>query len=71
MSEIFFIADTHFGHNEIIKYENRPFSDTDEMDRILISNWNNTVSNNDTVFMLGDFSSYPKDKSQEICRCLK
>lgn len=71
MSEIFFIADTHFGHNEIIKYENRPFSDTDEMDRILISNWNNTVSDNDTVFMLGDFSLYPKDKSQEICQCLK
>ena len=71
MSEIFFIADTHFGHNEIIKYENRPFSDIDEMDRILISNWNNTVSDSDTVFMLGDFSAYPKDKSQEICRCLK
>ena len=52
--KFFAIADLHFGHKNIIKYCNRPFADTDEMDRTLIKNWNETVSNNDTVLVLGD-----------------
>ena len=52
--KFFAIADLHFGHANIIKYCNRPFEDTNEMDRVLIKNWNETVSNNDTVLVLGD-----------------
>ena len=52
----FFTADTHFGHANIIKYCNRPFKDTDEMNEALIANWNNVVSEGDTVYHLGDFS---------------
>ena len=52
----FVIADTHFGHENVIKYCNRPFKDVDGMNYCLIKNWNETVSNNDTVFMLGDFA---------------
>ena len=52
----FFIADTHFNHNKIIDYCNRPFSNTEEMDKQLIDNWNNTVSKNDIVYHLGDFA---------------
>ena len=68
--KVFFAADTHFGDDRIIKYENRPFADADEMDRVLIEKWNSVVSDNDSVFLLGDFSSYALEKSGEICRRL-
>ena len=52
---IFFTSDTHFGHENIIKYCNRPFSSAKEMDECLINNWNGVVSDSDTVYILGDF----------------
>jgi len=67
---IFLIADTHFGHANIIKYENRPFPDPDAMTESLINLWNSVVSKNDDVYLLGDFSMYNKERSTEICRRL-
>ena len=52
----FFIADTHFNHTKIIDYCNRPFSNTEEMDKQLIDNWNSTVGKEDIVYHLGDFA---------------
>lgn len=56
LSNTFFIADTHFGHDKIIRFENRPFKDAAEMNSVIIENWNKTVKQNDTVFVLGDFA---------------
>lgn len=70
MNKTFFIADTHFGHNAIIDYENRPFTGVAEMDRTIIENWNNVVSAGDKVFVVGDFSAYDKEKTTEICHRL-
>lgn len=67
---VFFIADTHFGDENIIRYENRPFVRASEMDSFLIKKWNETVSADDKVFLIGDFSSYGFEKSREICQCL-
>lgn len=53
---IFLTSDTHFGHSNIIRYCNRPFKDIEEMNEILIENWNKVVSDDDTVFHLGDFA---------------
>lgn len=71
MSKIFFIGDTHFGHSQIIDYEQRPFVNVEEMDKELINRWNSVVMDEDTVFMIGDFSFYDKEKTTEICRGLK
>lgn len=57
MSSIFFTADTHFGSDPLIRYENPPFADPDEMDRELIARWNAIVSPDDTVWHLGDFGA--------------
>lgn len=39
----------------IIRFCNRPFEDVEMMNETIISNWNNTVGLDDTVFHLGDF----------------
>lgn len=52
----FLISDTHFGHKNIIDYENRPFSDVTEMNESLITNWNSVVSSEDIVYHLGDIA---------------
>jgi calcineurin-like phosphoesterase family protein len=50
-----YIADTHFCHENIIRHDNRPFLCADEMDKVLIKNWNSVVKNEDTTYILGDF----------------
>jgi calcineurin-like phosphoesterase family protein len=55
MSKVWFTADTHFGHANIIKFSKRPFADVKEMDEALIQNWNDLVGPNDVVWHLGDF----------------
>lgn len=50
-----FTADTHFGHANIIKYCNRPFANSVEMDKALIANWNARVGKNDLIYHVGDF----------------
>ncbi len=59
---IYVCADLHFGHNNIIAYENRPFSSVEEMNEKLIENWNQTVSQKDIVFVLGDVGFGSKEK---------
>jgi len=51
-----FIADTHFGHEMILRHSKRPFSDVYEMDNELIHRWNARVAPNEDVYHLGDFS---------------
>jgi calcineurin-like phosphoesterase family protein len=54
--KVFLISDLHLGHANIIRYCSRPFvpSDVDEMDRVLVANWNYTISPGDRVYFLGD-----------------
>ena len=51
---IFFTADLHLGHANIIRHCDRPFSSVTEMDEHLIAAWNSRVRPNDSVYILGD-----------------
>jgi calcineurin-like phosphoesterase family protein len=53
--KIFVTSDTHFNHDNIIKYCNRPFHDVQEMNRAIVNNWNDVVGKQDIVYHLGDF----------------
>lgn len=57
MGKTYFIADTHFGDSAILRYENRPFENVSHMDNELISRWNSVVSDEDCVYVLGDFGA--------------
>ena len=54
---IYFISDTHFNHDREFVYGPRGFKSVKEMNETLIKNWNETVTNEDDIYVLGIFSS--------------
>jgi len=60
--KLYFTSDTHFYHNNIIEYANRPFGSIEEMNGALIRNWNKVVPEDGIVFHLGDFCFGSADK---------
>lgn len=70
MGKIYVTSDTHFNHENIIKYCNRPYSTVEEMNEAIINNWNSVVSEDDTVFFLGDFCLGKRENVIELCHRL-
>lgn len=68
---LWFTSDTHFGHANIIRYCNRPFTSVLEMDHEMIQRWNARVGEGDTVYHLGDFAFANQDRIREILSQLK
>ena len=60
-----YTADTHFGHDNIIRYCDRPFSSSEEMDARIIANFCRCVSKDDDLWILGDFAYGKKSKEME------
>jgi len=61
-----FTSDTHFWHENIIKYCNRPYKTVEEMNEDLIAKWNARVGKDDIVWNLGDFCFGGKDKIESV-----
>lgn len=59
-----YISDIHFGHKKVIDFDHRPFADVEEMDRVLIHLWNQRVSLEDNVYIIGDLC-FRNDKPAE------
>ena len=53
---VWFASDYHFCHTNVIKYDNRPFESVEEMNEVLVNNWNSRVGKKDVVIYLGDLS---------------
>jgi len=53
---VWFTSDTHFYHENILRFCSRPFKDITEMNDALVKNWNETVPEDGIVFHLGDFA---------------
>lgn len=63
---IYFTADLHFFHKNIIEYENRPFDGLEDMHKRLIANWNDRVKAKDEIYILGDFSFDSKEQTLDL-----
>jgi len=55
MSDIWFTADFHLGHRNIIRYCGRPFQDVGEMDSVILDRLNAATKERDTLYFVGDF----------------
>lgn len=62
---IWFTSDTHFSHNNIIKYCQRPMTNSVSMDEKIIANWNRVVARGDIVYHLGDFAFHRRKEDVE------
>ena len=69
--KIFFTADLHLGHSNVVKYCNRPFQTTEEMNEKLIENRNDTVSDRDEIYVIGDFAFMGTQQTEVILKHLK
>ena len=56
MTRTFFTAESHFGHESVIRMSNRPFATVDEMTREMIARWNAVVGPKYEIWHLGDFA---------------
>lgn len=56
MAKRYLWSDPHFSHDNILRYCDRPFKNTQEMDSALVKNHNQLVKPEDTVYCLGDFT---------------
>lgn len=68
---IYFTADLHFYHDKIIAHTNRPFHDSEEMNRALVKNWNRLIAPQDEVYILEDLTMKGPALAMEILSQLK
>lgn len=63
----FITADQHFGHQNVIRFADRPYVDAWQMDEDLIKRHNRVVGPRDLVYMLGDICYRASlDKANEL-----
>lgn len=77
MRNIWFVSDTHFGHENILKFIGddgnpiRPgFDNVRDMDDFMIDQWNSVIKSQDYVWHLGDFMLGQQQAAGEMCRTL-
>lgn len=73
MNKVWFIADTHFCHERILKFTNRNiFADNsiEKHDEYIIKLWNSTVDKHDTIYIIGDFALADSIKTRKVLQRL-
>ena len=53
---IYYISDTHFGDERVMRLAMRPFDSVTAMNNYMINQWNTKISSDDEIYILGDFA---------------
>lgn len=61
----FFISDTHFDHDNIIRFAERPFRNVKQMNEYMIEAWNAKVNKGDVVYHLGDIGFFRSPQAMQ------
>lgn len=64
--DYWFISDTHFSHQNILKWGRSEFSTVEDMNEHMIDKWNSVVKKGDLVYHLGDVFFGPKQDFQKL-----
>ena len=70
MSKIYLSSDLHFFHDKDFIYKPRGFENILDMNETILKNWNNTVSEEDEVYLLGDLMLGDNNKGIELIKQL-
>lgn len=65
---IFFTSDWHIGHQNVITFDDRPFKDLSHMHRVLINNYNSTVTEDGICYFLGDVGLSKSDTVKNVLK---
>lgn len=68
---IYLISDTHFCHDREFLYGPRGFENVGEMNKAIVENWNNIVSMEDDVYLLGDVMLNDNEEGIRLLKQLK
>ncbi len=61
---IYYIADLHLGHENVLAFDKRPFQSGEEMTEVIVNRWNGRIAKDDTVYVLGD--AFWKNEAQSM-----
>jgi calcineurin-like phosphoesterase family protein len=64
----FFTSDWHISHENVLKYDERPFKDLNDMHESLIKRYNACVPNSGICYFLGDMGNKTEDMKKVINR---
>lgn len=65
-TSVFFTSDFHLFHANVIRFDNRPFTNVYDMHDAIKNGWNETVGKDDIVIYLGDLSFAKANEKQEV-----
>lgn len=68
---VFFTSDFHLFHNNVLKYDNRPFNNVYEMHAVIEERWNERVGPDDVVIYLGDLTFARREDVSLVNEMLK
>ena len=67
---VFFTSDLHLFHNNVIRFDNRPFNNVFEMNQAIEDGWNEVVGPDDIVIYLGDLSFARQNEKSEVAKLI-